>query len=297
MGRYHAEKLARLPEVQLAGIVDADASRAAAVAQKSGCSAFSRYQDIFGKADAAVVAVPTDRHHAVALDCLRHGLHVLVEKPIATTLAEADSLIDEAAKRDRVLQCGHVERYNKAFRALTARMDRPVFVEAERLAGFKQRGAEVDVVLDLMIHDLDLAVALARSPLERISACGFRVLTRDIDIANARLEFANGCVANLSASRVSQAAVRKLRVFQPDLYASADLQAGRLRYVRQAGGAIEETEEVHEGGDALADQARAFVSSVTRKTPVEVDARQGRHVLELAIEVGRLVRERLSRFE
>lgn len=297
MGRYHAEKLARLPDVQLAGIVDADASRAAAVAQKSGCPSFSRYQDIFGKADAAVIAVPTDRHHAVALDCLKHGLHVLVEKPIATTLAEADSLIGEAAKRDRVLQCGHVERYNRAFRALTARMDRPVFVEAERLAGFKQRGAEVDVVLDLMIHDLDLAVALARSPLERMSACGFRVLTRDIDIANARLEFANGCVANLSASRVSQAAVRKLRVFQPDLYASADLQAGRLRYVRQAGGAIEETEEVHEGGDALADQAQAFVASVTRKTPVEVDARQGRRVLELAIEVGRLVRERLSRFE
>jgi predicted dehydrogenase len=297
MGRYHAEKLARVPEVQLAGVVDADAARASALATTLGCPSFSRYQDIFGKADAAVVAVPTDRHHAVALDCLRHGLHVLVEKPIATTLAEADSLIGEAAKRDRVLQCGHVERYNRAFRALTARMDRPVFVEAERHPGFNQRGAEVDVVLDIMIHDLELAVALARSPLERMSACGFRVLTRDIDIANARLEFANGCVANLSASRVSQAAVRKLRVFQPDLYASADLQAGRLRYVRQAGGAIEETEEVHEGGDALADQAQAFVASVTRKTPVEVDAQQGRRVLELAIEVGRLVRERLSRFE
>lgn len=297
MGRYHAEKLSRLPDVRLAGVVDADAARASSLATTLGCPAFSRYQEILGKADAAVIAVPTDRHHAVALDCLRHGLHVLVEKPIATTLAEADSLIDQAAKRDRVLQCGHVERYNKAFRALTARMDRPVFVEAERLAGFRQRGAEVDVVLDLMIHDLDLAVALARSPIERVSACGFRVLTRDIDIANARLEFANGCVANLSASRVSQAVVRKLRVFQPDLYASADLQAGRLRYVREAGGAIQETEELHEGGDALASQAEAFVSSIREKTPVEVDGRQGRHVLELAIEVGRLVRERLSRFE
>jgi predicted dehydrogenase len=297
MGRYHAGKLARLADVQLAGVVDADAARASSLATPLGCPSFARYQDVLGKADAAVIAVPTDRHHAVALDCLKHGLHVLVEKPIATTLAEADSLIDEAAKRDRVLQCGHVERYNKAFRALTARMDRPVFIEAERLAGFKQRGAEVDVVLDLMIHDLDLVVALARSPLERMSACGFRVLTRDIDIANARLEFVNGCVANLSASRVSQAVVRKLRVFQPDLYASADLQAGRLRYVREAGGAIEETEEVHEGGDALASQAEAFVSSIREKTPVEVDGRQGRHVLELAIEVGRLVRERLSRFE
>ena len=297
MGRYHAEKLARHNQVQLAGIADADAARAAALAAKLGCPSFPRYEDLFGKADAVVVAVPTDKHHAVALDCLRHGLHLLVEKPIATTLAEADSLIAEAQKRKLVLQCGHVERYNKAFRALGARMDRPVFIEAERLAGFKTRGAEVDVVLDLMIHDLDLAVALARAPLERMSACGFRVLTRDIDIANARLEFANGCVANLSASRVSQGVVRKLRVFQPDLYVSADLQAGRLRYVREAGGAIQETDELHEGGDALAAQADAFVSSVLHKTPVEVDGGQGRRVLELAIEVGRLVRERLSRFE
>ena len=297
MGRYHAEKLARLPQVQLAGIVDADPARAAALAQNLGCPSFSRHEDIYGKAQAAVVAVPTDRHHAVALDCLKHGLHLLVEKPIATTLAEADELIAEAAKRNLVLQCGHVERYNKAFRALAARMDRPVFIDAERLAGFKQRGAEVDVVLDLMIHDLDLVAALARAPIERVSACGFRVLTRDIDIANARLEFANGCVANLSASRVSQAVVRKLRVFQPDLYVSADLQAGRLRYVRESGGAIQETEEVHEGGDALTAQAQAFVSSIADKTSVEVDGGQGRHVLELAIEVGRLVRERLSRFE
>jgi len=297
MGRYHAEKLARLADVQLVGVVDADPARASALAQKLACPSFADYREILGKAEAAVVAVPTDRHHAVALDCLKHGLHLLVEKPIATTLAEADDLIAEAARRGRVLQCGHVERYNKSFRALTARMDRPVFIEAERLAGFKQRGAEVDVVLDLMIHDLDLAVALARAPVERVSACGFRVLTRDIDIANARLEFDNGCVANLSASRVSQAAVRKLRVFQPDLYASADLQAGRLRYVREAGGAIQETEEVYEGGDALASQAEAFVSSILRKTPVEVDGAQGRRVLELAIEVGRRVRERLSRFE
>ncbi len=297
MGRYHAEKLARMSGAQLAGVVDADAARASALAAKLGCPAFSHYQQIFGKTEAAIVAVPTDRHHAVALDCLKHGLHVLVEKPIAATLAEADALIAEAESRRLVLQCGHVERYNKAFRALGERMDRPVFIEAERLSAFKQRGAEVDVVLDLMIHDLDLAASLARAPIERLSACGFRVLTRDIDIANARLEFANGCVANLSASRVSQAAVRKLRVFQPDLYVSADLQAGRLRYVREAGGAIQETEEAYEGGDALAAQAEAFVASIMRKAPVEVDGEQGRRVLELAIEVGRLVRERLSRFE
>jgi predicted dehydrogenase len=297
MGRYHAEKLARLPGVQLVAVADADAERARALTQKLGGEALGDYRQLFGKADAAVIAVPTDRHHAIARDCLEHGLHLLIEKPIATTLEQADELIALAEKNHLVLQSGHVERYNKAFRALTARMDRAVFIEAERLAAFKQRGAEVDVVLDLMIHDLDLACALARAEPVEVSACGFRVLTRDIDIANARIEFANGCVANLSASRVSQAAVRKLRLFQPDLYVSADLQAGKLRYVRQTAGVIEETEETHEGGDALAEQAAAFVSAVRKKAPVAIDGREGRRALELALTVGRLVRERLQKFE
>lgn len=292
MGRYHAQKLARLPGVALAAVVDADLVRAQAL----GAPAFDDYRAIFGKADAAVIAVPTDRHYEIARECLQHGVHLLIEKPIATTLAQADELIALAQQQGLVLQCGHVERYNRTFRALHARMDRVVFIEAERLAGFKSRGAEVDVVLDLMIHDLDLACALARAEPTGVSACGFRVLTRDIDIANARIEFANGCVANLSASRVSQAPVRKLRVFQPDLYVSADLQAGKLRYVREAGGAIAETEETYSGSDALAEQAAAFVAAVEKRAPVEIDGRQGRRALELALTVGRLVRERLQRF-
>ena len=295
MGRYHAEKLARL--AQLVGVVDADAARAQALVDKLGGTAFTDYRELFGKADAAVLAVPTDRHHAIARDCLEHGLHLLIEKPIATTLAEADELIALAEKKRLVLQTGHVERYNKAFRALAERMRRPVFVEAERLAAFKHRGAEVDVVLDLMIHDLDLACALARAEPVNVSATGFRVLTRDIDIANARIEFANGFVANLSASRVSQAAVRKLRVFQQDLYVSADLQTGKLRYVGQQAGAIQATDETHAGGDALADQAAAFVAAVEKKVAVPVDGRQGRRVLALALKVGELVRERLERFK
>ena len=293
MGRYHAQKLARLAGVQLVAAVDADLARAQALA----LPAFTDYRAIFGKADAAVIAVPTDRHYEIARDCLQHGLHLLIEKPIATTLAQADELIALAESRNLVLQSGHVERYNRAFGALIARMDRAVFIEAERLAGFKTRGAEGDVVLDLMIHDLDLACALARAEPTGVSACGFRVLTRDIDIANARIEFANGCVANLSASRVSQAPVRKLRIFQPDLYVSADLQAGKLRYVREAGGAIAETEESYGSGDALAEQAAAFAAAVAGREPVRIDGREGRRALELALTVGRLVRERLEKFE
>jgi predicted dehydrogenase len=296
MGRYHAEKFAALRGVQLVAVVDADAARAAALAGKLDCVSLPSHEEIFGKADAAVIAVPTDRHHALARDCLEHGLHLLIEKPMATTLAEADELIKVAQTKSLVLQVGHVERYNKAFRALAARMERPLYVEAERLAAFKQRGAEVDVVLDLMIHDLDLACALARAEPSSVSACGFRVLTPDIDAANARIEFANGFVANLSASRVSQSAVRKLRVFQHDLYASADLQAGKLRYVGQSKGAIEQSEESHPGGDALAAQAAAFASAVGKKAKPEVDGHEGRRALALALEVGRLVDERLERF-
>jgi predicted dehydrogenase len=295
MGRYHAEKFAARSDCKLVAVADVDPARAEALAAKLGCPAVRRYQDFFGKADAAVVSVPTERHREVAGECLEAGLHVLVEKPIAVDLEQSDALVSLARKKSRVLQVGHVERYNAAFRALAQRMRRPIFIDAERLSGFKQRGADVDVVLDLMIHDLDLCLALSKAEVSDVSACGFRVLTRDIDIANARIEFADGCVASLSASRVSQAPVRKLRVFQTDLYVSADLQAGKLRYVKQSGGAIEEAEESHAGGDALAAQADAFVNSI-KGNPAGVDGESGHKALKLALEVGRLVRERLQRF-
>ena len=285
MGRFHAEKFARLPGVQVA-VVDPDPARAP----------ISDFRKVLGEVEAAVIAVPTNLHHEVARAFLERGLHVLVEKPLAATLDEADDLVNLASKKNAVLQVGHVQRYSNAFKALAKRVEKALYIDAERLAGFKQRGAEVDVVLDLMIHDLDLALSLARSEVSGVSACGFRVLTNDIDIASARIEFVNGCVADLSASRVSQAVVRKFRVFEPGLYASADLQAGKLRYVRQEGGEIRETEETHAGGDALAAQAESFVLAITENRPVPVDGTEGRRVLKLALEIGRLVRERLARF-
>ncbi len=285
MGRFHAEKFARLAGVEVA-VVDPDPARAR----------ISDYRTILDRVEAAVIAVPTNHHHEVARACLEQGVHVLVEKPLAATLAEADDLVNLAAKNKAVLQVGHVQRFSNAFKALAKRVERALYIDAERLAGFKQRGAEVDVILDLMIHDLDLACSLARAEVSEVSACGFRVLTGDIDIASARIEFANGCVADLSASRVSQSVVRKFRVFEPGLYASADLQAGKLRYVRQEGGVIQETEETHAGGDALEAQAESFVLAIRENRPVAVDGAEGRRVLKLALEIGRLVRERLARF-
>jgi predicted dehydrogenase len=295
MGRLHAEKFARLAGVELVGVADTDRARAEEVAARLGCPALPDWRQAMSRAQAAVVAVPTERHLEVAGACLDAGLHVLVEKPLAVNLEQADRLVASGARKGVVLQVGHVERYNAAFGALAARMAKPLYIEAERLSGFKQRGADIDVVLDLMIHDLDLALSLAKAPVSEVSACGFRVLTEEIDIANARIEFADGCIASLSASRVSQSPVRKLRVFQTDVYVSANLQAGKLRYVRQAGGAIEETEEVHAGGDALSLQAAAFVAAVARQRPVEVSGEHGRRALELALQVGRLVRERMQR--
>ncbi len=286
MGRFHAEKFARLPGVELAAVVDRDPARAT----------ISDFRQVLGAIDAAVVAVPTNLHYEVARACLEKQVHVLIEKPIAATLAEADELVSLARQKNLVLQVGHVQRFSGAFQALARRVDRALYIDAERLAGFKQRGAEVDVILDLMIHDLDLALSLARSEASGVSACGFRVLSNDIDIASARIEFANGCVADLSASRVSQQVVRKFRVFQPGLYASADLQGGKLRYVKQSGGVIEENEESHAGGDALEAQAQSFISAISNNHPAPVDGVEGRRVLKLALDIGRLVRERLEKF-
>ena len=287
MGRFHAEKFSRLPGVELAAVVDPDPSRAKV----------SDYRKVLGEVQAAVIAVPTHLHHEVARAFLERGVHLLVEKPLAATLAEADDLVELAAQRKAVLQVGHVQRYSTAFQALAKRVDKALYIDAERLAGFKQRGAEVDVILDLMIHDIDLAFSLARSQVANVSACGFRVLTKDIDIASARIEFESGCVADLTASRVSQAVVRKFRVFEPGLYASADLGGGKLRYVKQENGEIKETEETYGSNDALAAQAESFVLAIKENRPVPVDGAEGRRVLKLALDIGRLVRERLARFQ
>ena len=296
MGRYHAEKLAACAGARLVAVCDVDRERANAIAARLGCEARSDYRALLGRIDAACVAVPTATHREVAGACLEAGIHVLVEKPLACTLAEADELLALARAKRLVLQVGHLERFNPAFRALAAQSGAPRFIDIERLSGFKTRGADVDVILDLMIHDLDLVLALARSPLEQVSACGFRVLTSAVDIANARLEFADGCIANVSASRVSQAPVRKLRVFRSELYVSADLQGQRLRLVRRAGSDITEVEEKFERADALQAQAEAFVSAVRGGAP-QASGDEGRRALALALRIGELVERRLERYE
>ena len=295
MGKFHAEKFGAIPEVELVAVVDADAQRAAEVARGVKCAYTTDYRTVLGKIDAACVAVPTEKHYEIVRACLESGVHVLVEKPVARTLEEADDLLARARARKRVLQVGHLQRFNPAFQALAADPAKPLFIDIERLAPFKARGTDVDVILDLMIHDLDLALALARAPLEQVSASGFRVLTGAIDIANARLEFADGSIASLSASRVSQAPVRKMRVFRHDAYTSADLQGQKLRHVRRDETGVQETEESFERKDELQAQAEAFVRAVQGGEAPQASGEQGRQVLALALQVAKLVDERLAR--
>ena len=303
MGKFHAEKFAAMRDAGRAGVAaaelvavaDADAARAAEVAGSLGCAHVTDYRELLGKVDAVCIAVPTERHYEVARACLEAGVHALVEKPLSRTLAEADELLALAKAKGLVLQVGHLQRFNPAFQALAADAARPLFIDIERLAPFTVRGTEVDVILDLMIHDLDLALALARAPVEQLSASGFRVLTGAIDIANARIEFADGAIASVSASRVSQEPVRKLRVFRHDGYVSADLQGQKLRYARKGAEGIEVTERGFERTDELRAQAEDFLRAVASRSAPLVSGEQGRRVLALALDVARLVDERLAR--
>lgn len=295
MGRFHAEKLAASAGADLVAVADTDTARAQTVAAALGCAHEPDYSTLLPQVDAVCVAVPTEQHHAVVSACLEAGVHVLVEKPLSRTLEEADALLALARAKGLVLQVGHLQRFNPAFQALAAQGGRPLFIDIERLAPFKARALDVDVVLDLMIHDLDLVLALAKAPIEQVSASGFRVLTETIDIANARIEFSDGCIASVSASRVSQAPVRKLRVFRHDAYVSADLQEQRLRHVRKGGDGIVETEQAFERADELRAQAEAFLQAVRGGSEPLVSGEQGRQALALALQVGRLVEERLAR--
>ncbi len=222
LGRFHAQHYAQIPSALLAGVMDADPAKAEAVAAESRCLAFADMDKLLGTVNAVSVAVPTDSHDAVCRRVLGAGVHCLVEKPIARTVEEADGLIALANRNRLVLHVGHVERFNPAVLALQGFPLAPRFIEAHRLAPFNPRGTEVAVILDLMIHDIDLVLHLVRSPVAHVVASGVAVVSDSIDIANARIRFQNGAVANLTASRISQKKMRKMRMFQKDAYVSVD---------------------------------------------------------------------------
>jgi predicted dehydrogenase len=298
LGRFHAQKYAALPEAELVAVVDANQQNREQVAAETGCRPVADYRDILGEVDAVSIATPTPLHYPIARECLERGLHVLVEKPITTTIEEARSLVETAARAGRILQVGHLERFNAAILALAGTLRTPRFVESHRLAPFKERGTDVNVVLDLMIHDIDLIQSLVGAPIESIDAVGASVFSAGLDIANARIRYANGCVANTTASRVSMKMERKLRLFQDDAYISIDLQQKVLTIVRKppAGsdvpkGQVLIEERTYDQGDALRLEIEAFLQSIRAGTPPVVTGEDGLRALETATRITQMVQD------
>ena len=298
LGRFHAQKWATLPGCRLVAIADPSDEARAAVGAELNVAARSDWRTLIGAVDAVSIATPTPLHHEIARACLDAGIHVLVEKPITTTVEEARDLIAAAARSARVLQVGHLERFNAAVQAIEGIVTRPRFIESHRLAPFRQRGTDVSVVLDLMIHDIDLIQSIVRAPLTAIDAIGSSVFSDDLDIANARLRFASGCVANVTASRVSLKTERKLRLFQDDLYLSLDLQQKIVTVIRKGAAPADANglpqvaidEKTYEQGDALRCQIEAFAESIRSGRAPLVDGAAGLEALETATRIAALVR-------
>ena len=309
LGFHHARLLAAMPAVELVGVHDARPERQAEVVAQLGVPGAASREALLDAVEALIIAVPTQAHESVALAALERGVHVLIEKPIAPTLDAADRILAAAAAGGASVQIGHVERFNAALRACEPYLEEPRFVESHRLAPFGPRGTDVAVVLDLMIHDLDLVLSLMGRPVETISAVGVPVLTSSVDIANARLEFEGGGVANLTASRVSLERMRKIRFFQRSGYISLDLATGKGEYLRvkpgvsperfgevtaNSGGLagmaglldlVERVALVGDGGEPLARELDSFLAAVRGEAPVAVSGADGREALAVALEI------------
>ncbi|WDN90103.1 hypothetical protein BuS5_03073 [Desulfosarcina sp. BuS5] len=290
LGKFHTEKYANMENVDLVGVVDIDKSRADNIAAEFNTLSFLNHKDLVNKIDAASIVASTPEHYKVAKDFLENGIDVMIEKPITTSIADADRLIDLAEEKGLIIQVGHLERFNPAVVALRNIIKKPMFIESHRLSFYKERGIDVSVVLDLMIHDIDLISNFVRSEIKSIHASGVPVISEHVDIANARLEFKNGCVANITASRISIKNERKIRLFQKDAYISVDFSNYKITIIRKTGsnkkGLIPgmEVENISfQQGDALNDELISFVKSVQNRTSPEVTGEMGRDALKIAI--------------
>jgi predicted dehydrogenase len=303
LGRFHAQKYASLPNSHLVGIADPSSTARASVAAELQVAAHQDYRELLGKVDAVSIVTPTPTHYEVARAFLEAGASVLVEKPMTVTTAEGEALIEIAARLRRTLQVGHLERFNAAVLAVQPTLTIPRFIESARLAPFKHRGTDVDVVLDLMIHDIDLILSIVRSPVVSVDAIGSSVFSKEIDIANARLRFANGCVANATASRVSLKTERKLRLFQDDAYLSLDLQQKILTVIRKGNGVgpdgmpqVAIDENTYEQGDALKSEIEAFLEAVASGGPPPVTGEDGLLALRTAVSIAEQVASSMQKF-
>jgi predicted dehydrogenase len=296
LGKFHAQKYAQLADSELVAVCDNNAEVAQAIADEHGVKVYTDYHDLIGKVDAVSIVVPTQKHYEVAKVFLDNGVHVLLEKPITSTVEQARELVQIADRNKLVFQIGHLERFNPAVMALDDVLKDAQFIESHRIAPFNPRGADVNVILDLMIHDIDIILDFVRSPVKSIQANGVPVLSNDIDVANARIQFENGCVANVTASRVSMKSERKMRIFQPDAYITIDFQNKKLGVHRKGSGEmfpgiaeIDSLEREFEQGDALLAESAAFIKSINENSHPVVSGEDGMRALETAFEITRLL--------
>ncbi|MGM0453628.1 MAG: Gfo/Idh/MocA family oxidoreductase [Thermodesulfobacteriota bacterium] len=292
LGKFHAQKYAGIESVELVGVVDTDAARAEAIAEKVNTAAYTDYTQLFGAVDAVSIAAPTPLHYQIARAFLKNGVDVLIEKPITTTVEQADELIAIADAADRIIQVGHLERFNPAVMAVQDVIRDPVFIESNRLSLYQPRGTDVSVVHDLMIHDIDLILHFVESDIGYCRALGTSLVTDNVDIANAHIEFENGAVANVTASRISSKSERKIRLFQKDGYIAIDFAGRSITHIRPDADdencpipGMHMDEQSFPDGDALENQIRAFVRAVEKRTTPEVTGRMGRDALQLAVSI------------
>jgi predicted dehydrogenase len=294
LGSIHSRIYQQIETCSLAGVCDIDKQRLNEVAGSLGAEAYSDYRQLFDKVDAVSVAVPTKLHHRIAADFLQQGIHALVEKPFTTNLKEADSLIKIAKKNKLILQVGHIERFNSAFAATQKLIQNPKFIECHRLSPFPNRSLDIGVVLDLMIHDIDIVLGLVDSPLKKIEAVGVPVLTAFEDIANARLNFKNGCVCNLTVSRVSDEWMRKIRIFLKNAYISLDYKNEEAFIYRKTASGITKDPLPIEKEQPLKKELSAFIDCVIQKKEPLVSGPVGRQALAVALTIQKLIWKRPS---
>ncbi len=304
LGRFHAQKYKMLKLSHLVSVCDINETTAKQVADELEVDYCLDYHELFGKVDAVSIAATTNQHFEIAKDCLKAGLHVLIEKPITETVEQALELITLAKKHNVKLQVGHLERFNSARLALDDFLDHPQFIESQRIAPFNPRGTDVNVVLDLMIHDIDIIHSIVNSPIKSIDAQGAPILSKYIDIANARLTFENGCVANVTASRISFKSQRKTRIFQPSSYISIDYQNKKFAVFEKGDGemfpgvpSINRHESAFENSDALLNEIDSFLHSIHENTTPLVTGEDGLTALEIAARITRTIKANLKGLE
>jgi predicted dehydrogenase len=292
LGKFHAEKYAKMDDVELVGVADINRLQAESVSRSINTNAYTDHRDLIGKVDAVSIVVPTPAHFSISMDFLENDIDVLIEKPITTTIEEADELIRISEERGLIIQVGHLERFNPAILALKDIIKNPRFIESHRLSVFKNRSLDVSVVLDLMIHDIDIISSFVGSEIKSIHAAGIPVITGHLDIANTRLEFENGCVANVTASRISTKNERKTRVFQRDAYISVDFANQEITIIKKKNDeenslipGMEIKQLSFPKGDALRDELSAFVKAVSWRKVPEVTGQIGRDALKVALSI------------